>query len=99
MKKSLIVLTSVLMFTGCAQVQENVRRNFTPSADLAVEDCQKMGFKKGTNSFQQCVITTSVNIRNTRAEAAAASEAARRAATPKTIQCHRTGSYVNCTEF
>jgi hypothetical protein len=102
MKRILAVVLVSTLFTGCAQLQDGARRYMTSPAELAVEDCNKMGFKSGTQSFQNCVLTTSQSIRNARAQQAAASEAARISAErsrPRSINCTRTGSYVNCTEF
>ncbi len=64
------ILTAVLvstLFTGCAQLQDQVIRQVSTAAELAVSDCLKMGFKSGTPQYQQCVLVTSQNIRNNRA--------------------------------
>jgi hypothetical protein len=98
MKRILAVVAISTTFVGCAQLQEGARRYVTPSHELAMEDCVKMGFVRGTSQYQNCVLVTTQNIRNARAQQAAASEAARLSATPRTIQCSQVGSYVNCTE-
>lgn len=97
MKKVLIAVLIGLSLTGCAQIQNNIRREFTPITELAMEDCEKMNFRKGTPAFQQCVLVTSVNIRNARASAAAAAAAAQIAA-PRRMICGRVGSYITCNE-
>jgi hypothetical protein len=94
---ALLVLVSA-MFTGCAQLETQVRRSMTSPADLAKEDCHTMGFVAGTQQFQNCVLSTSMNIRNARAQVAA-SEAANRAAMPRDVQCRQVGSYIHCSEM
>jgi len=88
MKKLIAIAALSTLFTGCAQMQDGVRRQLTSSAELAVEDCGKMGFVAGTQQFQNCVLVTSQSIRNARALQDAAS--------PRPIQCQRTGSMVQC---
>ena len=99
MKRILAVVAISALFTGCAQLQDGARRYVTSSAELAMEDCSKMGFVSGTAQYQNCVLVTSQNIRNARAQQAAASEAARISATPRTVQCRQVGSYIHCNEF
>jgi len=45
------------------------------SIDVAKEDCTKMGFPVGSPQYQNCVMITTQNIRNVRAQAAAADDA------------------------
>jgi hypothetical protein len=99
MKRILAVVAVSVMFTGCAQLQDGARRYVTSSAELAMEDCSKMGFVPGTPQYQNCVLVTSQNIRNARAQQAAASEAARINATPRQVQCRQVGSYIHCNEL
>jgi hypothetical protein len=99
MKRILAVVAVSVMFTGCAQLQDGARRYVTSSAELAMEDCSKMGFVPGTPQYQNCVLATSQNIRNARAQQAAASEAARINATPRQVQCRQVGSYIHCNEI
>jgi hypothetical protein len=101
MKRILIVAVAVLV-TGCAQVgqniQRNVQRNFTSSIDLAKQDCVEMGFYPNTAQYQNCVMTTTQNIRNVRAQESQASAIRANSMFPKTTTCSRVGSYIQCTE-
>lgn len=99
MKKLLGLIILCSMFTGCAQMQENMRRNMLSPVDVAKEDCIKIGYKSNTADFRNCVLVTSQNIRNARAQAAAADAMAPRNYGPKTTTCNRVGSSVQCTEF
>jgi hypothetical protein len=80
MKRILAVTLIATMFTGCAQLENNLRRNLMDSVDVAKEDCGKMGFIPGTQQYQNCVLVNTQNIRNNRAIQAAASAASAQAA-------------------
>ena len=95
--KVIVAIGFAMALTGCGTVQEVVKYNFTPSVDLAQEECIKIGFKVGTPNYQMCVMRQTESIRNARAHRAAASEAARISATPMTITCSGTGSIRTCT--
>ena len=75
MKRILAIVAISTMFTGCAQLENNLRRNLTDSVDVAKEDCSKMGFPVGSSQYQNCVMVTTQNIRNVRAQASAANDA------------------------
>lgn len=84
MKKLLAVVLISTLFTGCAQIGQNLsnnlRRNMMSSIDVAKEDCLEMGFKQESTQYQNCVMTTAHNIRTnseiqSRASAAAANAA------------------------
>lgn len=96
--KALLAVGLVAALTGCGHVQEVVKYNFTPSVDLAKEECAKMGFNLGTQNYQMCVLRQTDSIRNARAQAAIANSNAR-SAIPRSVQCRQIGSYIHCDEI
>jgi hypothetical protein len=111
MKKVIAVAMLASLFTGCAQVQEGIRRNYLTSAmDLAKEDCQKMGYREGAQNYLQCVQNLTISIRNERAQREAANQAAMPQFTPSPViiqqqsprnyDCRaRLGGRVECTGY
>jgi hypothetical protein len=97
--KTLIAIGLVTALTGCGTVQQAVKYNFTPSVDLAKEECAKMGFNLGTPNYQMCVLRQTDSIRNARAQAAAAHAQASNNVLPRSVQCRQVGSYIHCNEF
>lgn len=83
MKKLLAVVLISTFFTGCAQIgqtlSDNLRRNMMSSIDVAKEDCLEMGFKQESTQYQNCILTTTHNIRNARTQQAAADSAGHQA--------------------
>lgn len=99
MKRILALVLVSVLFTGCTQMQTNLRRTMATPVEVAKEDCISIGFKIGTPQYQNCVLVTSQNIRNARSNEASARELAPRSYGPKTTTCNRVGSSVHCTEF
>ena len=70
--------------------------------DQAAENCQKIGYRTGTDAFKQCVVVTANNIRNARAQSEIArsiENSTMQSTMPKTIRCRQVGSYVHCNEL
>jgi hypothetical protein len=61
MKTTLILLLATLL-TACAQLATP----FQTSVELARQECRKIGYAPGTQSFMQCVERQAINIRNNR---------------------------------
>ena len=97
--KALITIGLVIGLTGCGTVQQIAKNNFTPSVDLAKEECSKIGFVYGSPQYQNCVMQQTQSIRNDRVARAAisAQTAPTTSFAPTITQCYRTGSYINCT--
>ncbi len=112
MKTTILVLSSAILFTGCASTtgegsygkmialgfvspelagHEAVKLGLAKyPTEQAIENCQKMGYRTGTNEYRQCVTVTANNIRNTRAI-----ENSNRS---RTVTCQRWLDGVRCTE-
>lgn len=97
--RALIAIGLVAALTGCGTVQQAVKYNFTPSVDLAKEECAKMGFNYGTQNYQMCVMRQTESIRSARAQSAAANASAANSARSRSVQCHQVGSYIHCNEL
>jgi hypothetical protein len=61
--------------------------------------CSDYGIKDETMAMTQCLQTEMRSARQRAHEAAMDMGKSSTTAMPKTIQCHRMGAYVNCTEF
>ncbi len=97
--KTLLAVGLVAALTGCGTVQQAVKYNFTPSVDLAKEECAKMGFNLGTQNYQMCVLRQTDSIRNARVQSAIANSNAASSAVPRSVQCRQVGSYIHCNEL
>ena len=98
MNKLLVSLMLVIGLSACAQLEQSVKRSFTPSIDLAKQDCKEMGFAPDTPQYLQCVQRITAQIRQSR-DLAAATTPSYAPVLPKTTTCYKTMSGVTCNTF
>ena len=99
MKKVLIIVALSTTFVGCASQPKM-------TVETALHNCMRVGFKVGTDPMTACINhQLAQNNQMTFAQQYILARAQGLAQTqnntevlPKTIQCGRVGSYVNCTE-
>lgn len=93
--KTLLAVGLVAALTGCGTVQQAVKYNFTPSVDLAKEECAKMGFNYGTQNYQMCVLRQTDSIRNARVQHSISVNNNR----SRDVVCRPWGNGVKCEEW
>jgi len=71
--------------------------------DQAISNCKQIGYRQGTDEFNQCAMVTANNISNNRAQQAAADDLARSIRSTNfrntTTQCRQVGSVIQCQQF
>lgn len=99
MKKLLMIVAISTTFVGCASQPKM-------TTETALHNCMRVGFKVGTEPMNSCIVNQLAQNNQlsfaqqymlVRAQGMAQSQGDTNVL-PRTVQCSRTGSYVNCTE-
>ena len=92
MKKIIIAGAVIIQLTGCAQFLYN--NGIISPVQKAKSECEELGYKPGTNNYNQCVLITADKIR-------AAPKASRTviSSQPQSTNCMRTGNMVQCNSY
>ncbi len=65
--KTLLALPVIISLTACTAISNRIADKFKSSTELAMEQCQKIGYAVNTDAYRICVTNTANSIRNARA--------------------------------